>query len=401
MSNHDLNPGPFCGRKSEDAEAWLKAVMNWVVYKRLHAEAAMAAVALLLKEGALQWFYNLQDDIRSSMADFTREFKQRYITPNETNRWKDIVAVYEVKQTDGQSVNDFIDLVQKKGLKAEAKEEQVLAAILGGLRPSIRQSVLQHEPRTVQDIRKWGSVAESAEGQEGESSSALSAAVEEMKKQSSVLSELKEKLQSIQLRGISRTNARSPSPDAQRYHFDDQSQRRRGSSPSAEDYTSSDWNLRHGRGNDPSTCRRNVYTDQSERDYNYGARDYTNDGEALYHEVTNTDYGAFNNRNTGDRLQQPFEHYYGEYEYERQPDRCIGSPQLSYATPALQYQRGGRPQMFYNSDRRHYTEEPRNKPCGNCGHMHELGQCPAWNSQCRRCLRPHHWSSMCRSNQQF
>ena len=258
MSNHDLNPGPFCGRKSEDAEAWLKAVMNWVVYKRLNAEAAMAAVALLLKEGALQWFYNLQDDIQGSMADFTREFKQRYITPNETNRWKDIVAVYEVKQTDGQSVNDYIDLVQKKGLKAEAKEEQVLAAIIGGLRPSIRQSVLQHEPRTVQDIRKWGSVAESAEGQEGESSSALSAAVEEMKRQSSVLSELKEQFQSIQVRGISRTNARSTF-DEERCHFEDQGQRRPGSSPSPEDYTSSDWNQRQGRGNDPSTCRRNVY----------------------------------------------------------------------------------------------------------------------------------------------
>ena len=141
MSNHDLNPGPFCGRKSEDAEAWLKAVMNWAVYKRLNVEAAMAAVALLLKEGALQWFDNLQDDIRGSMADFTGEFKKRYITPIETNRWKDIIAAYEVKQISGQSFNDYIDLVQKKGLRAEAKEEQVLAAIIGGLRPSIRQSV--------------------------------------------------------------------------------------------------------------------------------------------------------------------------------------------------------------------------------------------------------------------
>ena len=182
MSNYDLNPGSFCGRKSKDAEAWLKAVMNWAVYKRLNVEAALAAVALLLKEGALQWFDNLQVEIKGSMEDFTREFKKRYITPDETNRWKDIIAVYEVKQINGQSVNDYIDFVQKKGLKAEAKEEQVLAAIIGGLRPSIRQSVLQHEPRTVQDIRKWGSVAESAEGQEGESSSALSAAVEEMKK---------------------------------------------------------------------------------------------------------------------------------------------------------------------------------------------------------------------------
>ena len=309
--------------------------------------------------------------------------------------------MYQVKQTDGQSVNDYIDLVQKKGLKAEAKEEQVLAVIIGGLRPSIRQSVLQHEPKTVQDIRKWGSVAESAEGQDGGSLSDLSPAVEEMKRQSSVLSELKEQFQSIQVRGISRTNARSPSPDAQRYHSDDQGQRRRGSSPSAEDYTSSDWNRRHGRGNDPSTRRQNAYICPPRRDYNYEARHYTNDGESLYHEVSNTGYGEFNNCNTGDRFQQPFERYYGVCEYERQPDQCNGSSPPSYANPALQYQRGGRPQMFYNSDRRHYTEEPRNKPCRNCGRMHEWGHCPAWNSQCRRCQRLHHWSSMCRSNQQF
>ena len=75
MSNHDLNPGPFCGRKSEDAEAWLKAVMNWVVYKRLNAEAAMAAVALLLKEGALQWFDN-----------YKMTYEVRWLTLQENSR---------------------------------------------------------------------------------------------------------------------------------------------------------------------------------------------------------------------------------------------------------------------------------------------------------------------------
>ena len=75
MSNHDLNPGPFCGRKSEDAEAWLKAVMNWVVYKRLNVVAALAAVALLLKEGALQWFDN-----------YKMTYEVRWLTLQENSR---------------------------------------------------------------------------------------------------------------------------------------------------------------------------------------------------------------------------------------------------------------------------------------------------------------------------
>ena len=335
------------------------------------------------------------------MADFTREFKQRYITPNETNRWKDIVAVYEVKQTDGQSVNDFIDLVQKKGLKAEAKEEQVLAAIIGGLRPSIRQSVLQHEPRTVQDIRKWGSVAESAEGQDGGSSSDLSAAVEEMKRQSSVLSELKEQFQSIQVRGISRTNARSTF-DEERCHFEDQGQRRPGSSPSPEDYTSSDWNQCQGRGNDPSTCRQKCLLLIHQGATTITGREITRTMERLC--ITRCRAQIMESSTTATpeiASNSPSSATTASANMSDNQICATDHHNSNSVNPILQYQRGGRPQMFYNSDRRHYTEEPRNKPCGNCGRMHEWGQCPAWNSQCRRCLRPHHWSSMCRSNQQF
>ena len=154
MSSHDLNPGPFYGRKSDDAEAWLKAVGNWLVYKKLNAETALAAVALLLKEGALQWYNNLEEDATTSIAAFTREFQTRYITPDETNKWKYIVTVFDVKPAAGQSVDDYIGLVQKKGTKAGAQGAQVLAAILRGLRPYIRQHVLQHEPKTVEEVRK-------------------------------------------------------------------------------------------------------------------------------------------------------------------------------------------------------------------------------------------------------
>ena len=75
MNSHDLNPGSFSGRKSEDAEQWHKAIMNWIVYKKLNARTATAAIGLLLKDGALQWFDNLDEKIRTSLEDFQEEFK--------------------------------------------------------------------------------------------------------------------------------------------------------------------------------------------------------------------------------------------------------------------------------------------------------------------------------------
>ena len=150
MTSYDLNPGPFYGRKLENAETWFDAIKNWTVYKRLNPESAIAAVALLLREGALMWFNNLEEDTRRSADAFTREFNKRYIAPNNVDKWKKIVAVYNVKQNPEQSVDDYIDFMQNMGRKAKANNEQVLAAIIEGLRPYIHRNVLQHEPKIIQ-----------------------------------------------------------------------------------------------------------------------------------------------------------------------------------------------------------------------------------------------------------
>ena len=41
-------------------------------------------------------------------------------------------------------------------------EEQARFSIIRGLRPDIRQSVLQHEPTSIADIKKWATIAESS-----------------------------------------------------------------------------------------------------------------------------------------------------------------------------------------------------------------------------------------------
>ena len=58
--SRDLTPSPFSGLKSEDAEEWINSVACWIRYKKLTNDAAVAAVALLLRGGAQQWFQSLE-----------------------------------------------------------------------------------------------------------------------------------------------------------------------------------------------------------------------------------------------------------------------------------------------------------------------------------------------------
>ena len=76
-------------------------------------------------------------------------------------KWKDSVDVWSLSQLPSQSVEDFIGTVQTKALKAQMGEDQIRYSLIRGLLPSIRTSVLQHEPTTVADIKKWAIIGES------------------------------------------------------------------------------------------------------------------------------------------------------------------------------------------------------------------------------------------------
>ena len=65
-------------------------------------------------------------------------------------------------QQPNQPVEDYICKLQQKALRANLTEEQTRYSMIHGLKPAIRQAVLQHDPTSVTDIRKWALIAESS-----------------------------------------------------------------------------------------------------------------------------------------------------------------------------------------------------------------------------------------------
>jgi len=106
-----LLPAQFTGK--EDPEAWLQVTRDWLQYKGMVGEKAVAALALLLKGGARQW-YEAEDPQRAmTLVQFEDAIIERYGTA-EANKWLDRSELFSVVQKPDQSVSDYITEIQKK-----------------------------------------------------------------------------------------------------------------------------------------------------------------------------------------------------------------------------------------------------------------------------------------------
>ena len=87
-----LSPGSF-GGASEDAELWWSSVESWSRYRRFSDSQAVAAVSLLLKDGARHWYNSLPAEDKEDLTSLKSVFLDRYAP--KTAPWQDRVALFE------------------------------------------------------------------------------------------------------------------------------------------------------------------------------------------------------------------------------------------------------------------------------------------------------------------
>lgn len=72
--------------------------------------------------------------------------------PQETHAWKLTADLWLLRQEKGQSVDDYITSIVKAGKKIGVDERQLYSIALNGLRPIIRQHVIQHPLSDLEDL---------------------------------------------------------------------------------------------------------------------------------------------------------------------------------------------------------------------------------------------------------
>ena len=174
-------PDLFRGSRDEDAEEWLRSVEHWCRFKQVVDPQKSAAVPVLLRDSALYWYDTLSEQQKTNFTQFREVFLARY--KNESlSGWQDAAAVWNTKQQPGQSVDSFINIMERKTAKANVSQDQKRYAIISGLKPSIRRQVSQHIIESIDDIRRWASIAEASELEE-EKHTDISSALKELQSQ--------------------------------------------------------------------------------------------------------------------------------------------------------------------------------------------------------------------------
>ena len=155
-----LAPPAFSGSAVQDAAEWLRQFTNYCAYKNFTDLQARNLFRVMLTGSAADWFETVVfDEDCVTLDDFKEAFLLRYRS-SEVVKYKSARDIFSRKQQDDESVDSFIDKMQKDARIVGMPIDTLQLAILNGLLLHIQNFVLQKEPKTLQDLISAARLAE-------------------------------------------------------------------------------------------------------------------------------------------------------------------------------------------------------------------------------------------------
>lgn len=141
-----------------DSKLWITQFQLMVTAKGLNEAKARTTLPLYLKDTALRWYISLDDDIKGDY-DLLKESFQARFQPDPRTKWQRTAELYTVTQNQS-TVEDYIARITTKTAELQLPDEQTFNIILNGLKPCIRQFVLQQNPGTIQELAQSAKLAQ-------------------------------------------------------------------------------------------------------------------------------------------------------------------------------------------------------------------------------------------------
>jgi hypothetical protein len=342
FSDSTINIPPFSGAGTEDVTRWLQRFKNFADFRGLSDRGRAQLLQLLCKDVAADFLESLDDEIKGSFdgpGGLREAFIKRFELP-QTLLWKRAADVWHREQSASESVETYMAAIINLAKKADIKDEgQIIAAMIHGFKPSIKQAVLQRPMATVQQIMESARIAEAAAVEVSDVKE-----ISELTRNLQDLTTLVKELVTAPARAV-----RAVTPPRQ-VRFED---RQRSPSPANRDRST-----QHTTQTRPSRRETNI---------NHGpTQDWTNEAG----------YPASGNRS-------------------HQWNGQRSSNQFRPSAP-----QNGRYNPRQAASANNYPSGQPSFVCGRCSLQHPRGQCPAYGQICRKCLATGHYGRACRATQQ-
>ena len=156
-------PQSFTGTNM-DADAWLAHFQRYTEYRQLSENDVIAILPLFLKDVAIDWYENLPGNVKQDQEALLSNFKT-YFGKSPLDYVFDQESVFSRTQKATEKVRDYVAQMQKLAKRVPGLDDDLLIwAIIKGLRPFIKASVIQHkaEVTTLADLLQHAKLAESA-----------------------------------------------------------------------------------------------------------------------------------------------------------------------------------------------------------------------------------------------
>jgi len=156
--NSSLLPEMFSGDNPQDAERFIFTLRRYISYRGIQNEAKKADLFLLRLSGqAFLWASALPEN--QTFDQLAAAFQARYL-PHDIMKFRFAKEVFETKQSNVQSVDDYISKLKKVGTLADANEQTLIYAAMNGLLPHILNRVIDKGYSTMDELLKNARFAE-------------------------------------------------------------------------------------------------------------------------------------------------------------------------------------------------------------------------------------------------
>jgi hypothetical protein len=159
MAEAAFGPTVFTGSCEQDPEAWHNSLLDYIEFKAIPDDKRLSFFKLRLADGAKDWLNALPATQKDTFDNLTAAFLARF-KPKDLEKYRFAKELLNLRQTTDQSVDQFITILRRKAALAAADEKTQVYSALNGLIPTISGYVLEHNPKTLDDVLTHARVAE-------------------------------------------------------------------------------------------------------------------------------------------------------------------------------------------------------------------------------------------------
>jgi len=158
-----MAPEPFFGQKDEDGEFFVDSFADYASYKRLMGDDKRRVFGRFLKGKAREWYQTLSVTQLASYDSILNAFKERYFRAPEV-KFVEAASLFSEPQKTTETAMDFVTRLKKVAMRLNISDEMLHHAVINGLKPSIKASVLTKGVTTLEQTVRSAKIAEDALG---------------------------------------------------------------------------------------------------------------------------------------------------------------------------------------------------------------------------------------------